>query len=186
MFCLSQTMEVAQKFLCTFHFNMYFTYIAYFQTLKVVINQSCDNFGHSYSHLTLWDNKQQHYNSPCFMDLVCSRFDFYVVSTFVNIQASPRRKDVATEITWNTYSFQMFRLNVISYWSLDSFLTTNFANRWGVLYGCPICFFATNDHILAFLHHWLNFLIKCLEVVTWLIWNCFWGRGWAWTLFVAF
>ena len=118
--CLSQTIEVApamipQYWPVHYIFQHVIKYIVYCQMLKVVIKQSCDNFGHSYLHLTLWDNKPLLLEQSLFYGFSILKVDSYVVSTFVNIQASPRRKCVATEITWNTYSFQMFRLNVISY-----------------------------------------------------------------------
>ena len=62
-------------------------------------------------------------------------------------------------------------LNVSSYMMVKSFLSTHFANPWC----CPL--FTFKDHLLAFLHHWLDFLIKRLEIGTWLIWNCCYGRS---------
>ena len=105
------------------------------------------------------------------MDLVTTRFYLFVGFTFVKPQAFPGGKSLFTDITWNAYSFQMIGLNVSFYMMGKSFLATHFANPCY----CPL--FTFKYHLLAFLHHWLDFLIKRLEVGTWLIWNCCYGRS---------
>ena len=120
------------------------------------------------------------------MDLVPSRFSLSVESTFVRAKGILRRKRLVTVVTWNTNSFQMIGLNVIYYWSPKSLLSTHFANAWWFLFGCSICTLAMRDHLFAFLHHWLDLLIKGFEICIWLIWNCYCGRSSAWNILVPF
>ena len=56
------------------------------------------------------------------------RFDLFVGFTFVISYGMSRRKDLVTETTLNTYSFQVNGLNVTSYIIGKSFLATYFAN----------------------------------------------------------
>ena len=104
-------------------------------------------------------------------------FHLFVRSTFVVIKGPSRRKSLVAETTRNRYSFNMMDLNVMSYQSEVPFLATHFANAWCFLSGCSICLFPSWEHLLSFLHHWLDLLIKRLEVGTHFTWNCYWCRS---------
>ena len=116
----------------------------------------------STSSILLWDIPTILHLLPqsLLYGLLPTRFDLFVGNILVISQASPGRKGFVAEVTWNTYSFQVFGLNVIYYCSPASFFSTRFANAWCFLLECPICVFTIGDHLLAFLHHWLDFLIK--------------------------
>ena len=113
------------------------------------------------------------------------KIDLFVGSTFVYTYGIFRRKGLFTETTWNAYSFQMIVLDVILYQSESSFLSTHFANAWYFLLGCSICLLSSWDHLLAFLHHWLNLIIKSLEVGIYFTWNRHCCRS-IWGICIAF
>ena len=67
-------------------------------------------------------------NCDYFDNIAPSELDLFVESSFVYSQAIPRGKYFVTEVTWNTYSFQMIGLNVSSYVCRAVLLATHFAN----------------------------------------------------------
>ena len=86
--------------------------------------------------------------------------DLFMEFAFVLLQALSWWKGFVTVTTWNRYSFQMIRLNVISYVLCKAFLATHFANGWYCLYWRPICKFTIWNHLLTFLHHGLHLFIQ--------------------------
>ena len=97
-------------------------------------------------------------------------------STLVLAQSVSWRADFATVITWNRYPLRMLGLNVTSYLIPKAFLATHFANERCYLHWRSVClFYAIGNHLLAFLHHWLDLLIQCRQsfFLTFLQEDCF-------------
>ena len=67
-------------------------------------------------------------NCDYFGNIAPSELDLFVESSFVYSQAIPRGKYFVTEVTWNTYSFQMIGLYVLFYQSDAPLFSTHFAN----------------------------------------------------------
>ena len=130
----------------------------------------------------LLEKEKSNLNRWHFIFFFLLMFDLFVRFYFVMTKTFARRKSLVTEVTWNTYSFKMITLNVISYQRPLSLFSAYFANvRWFLL-GRSICLFTLRNHIFDFLHHWLNLFTKRLEVRAWLILNCFCSRGCAWNI----
>ena len=88
---------------------------------------SCNQFNASgdcwYLVVCIWHLLSIWYCLLCI--LMC---DLFMEFAFVLLQALSKRKGFVTVTTWNRYSFQMVRLNVISYLHPNFFLATHFAN----------------------------------------------------------
>ena len=96
----------------------------------------------------------------------------FMVNVCVLRQSVSCLKCLTTKITRNRNSFQMICLNVNSYYIPSALLPTHFANVQCFLPECSIWPFASWDHPLAFLHHWLPLLTKRWQVCSWLVWDC--------------
>ena len=79
--------------------------------------------------------------------------------SYVHSQASSWRASLVTVIARKGDSFQMVRLNVVSYVPPLVFLFANFTNIRCSLLGCPICLFPVCNLFVTSFRHWFHFLV---------------------------
>ena len=92
--------------------------------------------------------------------------------TFVAGQEGSWRKCLVTIVTRNGNSFQMGRLDVLSYNRQRALLATIIANPRRCPHGLPIfCLFANCNHLLTFPHHWLHLLLQWFHIGARFIWD---------------
>ena len=77
----------------------------------------------------------------------------------VHSQACSWRTSLVTVIARKGDSFQMVRLNVISFIICSPLFSTHFANTWCYSHWFSIFLFPKRNHILTFVHHCFHLLL---------------------------